>query len=50
MKAIDQELKIRPAAILAAIVHLSPEPDMKPLDRDKTVDAAPPLPRRNLFH
>jgi Protein of unknown function (DUF3572) len=48
MKTIDQELKIRPAAILAAIVHLSPEPEAKP--SDKRVDAAPQLPRRNLFH
>ena len=48
LKAIDQELGIRPAAILAAIVHLSPEPEVKPLDQK--VDAAPQLPRRNLFH
>jgi hypothetical protein len=53
--AIDEDLKIRPATILAAIVHLSPEPEMKPLDKDKLdkdkkVDAAPQLPRRNLFH
>jgi hypothetical protein len=50
LKAIDEELKIRPAAILAAIVHLSPEPEMKPFDKDKKVDTAPQLPRRNLFH
>lgn len=48
LKMINQELKIRPAAILAAIVHLSPEPVAKPLD--KKVDTAPQLPRRNLFH
>src|SRR5918993_2269270 len=48
LKAIDQELKIRPAAILAAIVYLSPEPEAKP--SDNKVDAAPHLPRRNLFH
>ena len=48
LKAIDEELKIRPAAILAAIVHLSPEPEAK--SSDKKVDAAPHLPRRNLFH
>jgi hypothetical protein len=36
LKAIDQELKIRPAAILAAIVHLSPKPKVKP--------------KRSLFH
>jgi hypothetical protein len=50
LKAIDQELKLRPATILAAIVHLSPEPEMKPLDKDKQVDTGPHLPRRNLFH
>jgi hypothetical protein len=50
LKAIDEELKIRPAAVLAAIVHLSPEPETKPLDNDKKVDTAPQLPRRNLFH
>ena len=50
LKAIDQELKIRPTAILTAIVHLSPEPEMKPLDADKKVDTGPQLPRRNLFH
>jgi hypothetical protein len=48
LKVIDQEMKMRPAVILAAIVHLSPEPEAKPLD--KAVDAAPQLPRRNLFH
>ena len=47
LKAIDHELKIRPAAILAAIVHLSPEPEEKPLD--KKVASTPQLPRRNLF-
>ncbi|MBL0408192.1 DUF3572 domain-containing protein [Microvirga aerilata] len=48
LKAIDQELKIRPATILLAIVHLSPEPEVKP--SDKKADASPQLPRRNLFH
>jgi hypothetical protein len=48
LKAIDQELKIRPAAILTAIVHLSPEPDVK--TPEKKADAPPQLPRRNLFH
>ncbi|WP_262272294.1 DUF3572 domain-containing protein [Microvirga yunnanensis] len=48
LKAIDQELKIQPTAILAAIVHLSPELEAK--QADKKVDAAPQLPRRNLFH
>jgi hypothetical protein len=50
LKAIDEELKFRPATILAAIVHLSPESDVKPLDKDKKVDTAPQLPRRTLFH
>jgi hypothetical protein len=49
LKAIDQELKIRPAAILTAIVHLSPAPEEKPLER-KLEAGAPMLPRRNLFH
>jgi len=48
LKAIDEELKIRSAAILAAIAHLSPEPEAKP--SDSKVDAAPHLPGRNLFH
>ena len=47
LKAIDQEAKIRPAALLAALAHLSPEPKATPLD--KKVDAPPQLPRRNLF-
>jgi len=48
LKAIDQDLKIRPAAILAAIVHLSPEPEENSLDQK--IEASPQLPRRNLFH
>jgi hypothetical protein len=48
LKGIAQDLKIRPTAILAAIVHLSPEPEAKP--SGTTVDAAPQLPRRNLAH
>jgi hypothetical protein len=47
LRAIDQELKVRPAAILTAIVQLSPEHEAKPID--KNVDAAPQLTRRNLF-
>jgi hypothetical protein len=47
LKSIDQELKIRPAAVLAAIVHLSREPETKP--SEKKVATAPQLPRRNLF-
>ncbi|MET0528031.1 MAG: DUF3572 family protein [Microvirga sp.] len=48
LKAIEREMKIRPAVILAAIVHLSPEPEAK--SSDQKADAAPQLPRRNLFH
>ena len=48
LNAIHQDLKIRPAAILGAIVHLSPEPDAKP--SGKKADAAQQLPRHNLFH
>lgn len=48
LKAIDQAMKIRPTVILAAIVHLSPEAEAKPSNQN--VDAAPQLPRRNLFH
>lgn len=48
LKAIDQELKLRPAAVLAAIVHLSPVPNAEP--SDKKSNAAPQPPRRNLFH
>jgi Protein of unknown function (DUF3572) len=50
LKAIDQERKIRPAAVLAAIVYLSSESEAKPLAKDKKVDAAHQLPRHNLFH
>ena len=50
LKAIDQKLKLRPATILPAIVHRSPEPEMKQIDEHKTVDTAPQLPRRGLFH
>ena len=50
LKAIHEDLKIRLTAILTAIVHLSPEPEMKPLDEDKKVDTSHQLPRRNLFH
>jgi hypothetical protein len=50
LKVIHEELKIRPTAILTAIVHLSPEPEMKPLNDAKKVNTAHQLPRRNLFH
>ncbi len=48
LRVMDQELRIRPAAILAAIVHLAPQPEDKPLDQKSA--ATPPLPRRNLVH
>jgi Protein of unknown function (DUF3572) len=47
LRAIHQELNIAPAAILAALGHQTPASEIKPLDR-KT-EAAPPLPRRDLF-
>ena len=47
LKAIDQEMQIRPAAILLAITLLSQEPENSPLD--KKIDPASQLPRRNLF-
>ena len=46
-RALHQELNIAPAAILTALGHQTPASETKPLDR-KT-EAAPPLPRRNLF-
>jgi hypothetical protein len=49
LKAIEKELNIRPAAILAAIVHLSPEPEGKPSDKRPEAKVSE-LPRRNLFH
>jgi len=48
LKAIDQEMQIRPAAILLAVTLLSREPENSPLD--KKIDPASRLPRRNLFH
>jgi hypothetical protein len=48
LKAIDQEMQIRPAAILLAITLLSQESENKP--QDKKIDSASRLPRRNLFH
>jgi hypothetical protein len=48
LRAIDQEAEIRPAAILVALAHLSPEP--KAASLDQKVDAPPQLPRRNLFN
>jgi hypothetical protein len=47
LRALHQELNIAPAAILTALGNQSPASETKPLDR-KT-EAAPPLPRRNLF-
>src|SRR5215207_1929740 len=45
LKAVDQEVKIRPGAISVALAHLSPEPEEKP--PDAKVAATPQLPRRN---
>jgi hypothetical protein len=49
LKAIDKELNIRPAAILAAAVHLSPEPEGAPSDK-RPEPKVSELPRRNLFN
>ena len=47
LRALHQELNIAPGTILTALGHQTPASEVKPLDR-KT-EAAPPLPRRNLF-
>ena len=47
LKAIDQEMQIRPAAIQLAIIHLTQESETRPID--KKIDPAPQLPRHNLF-
>jgi hypothetical protein len=47
LRALHQELNIAPAAILTALGNQTPASETKPLDT-KT-EAAPPLPRRNLF-
>jgi hypothetical protein len=47
LRAIHQELDIAPAAILTALEHQTPTSETKPLD--KKIEAAPSLPRRNLF-
>jgi hypothetical protein len=48
LKAIHQELAIRPAAIMAAIGHLAPEPDA-PVIAQTPANAAPSLPRGRLY-
>ena len=47
LRAIHQELNIAPAAILTALGHQTPTSETKPLDGK--IEAAPSLPRRNLF-
>jgi hypothetical protein len=47
LRAIHQELNIAPATILTALGHQTPAFETKPLDRK--MEAAPSLPRRNLF-
>jgi hypothetical protein len=47
LRAIHQELNIAPAAILTALGHQTPASETKRLDRKN--EAAPSLPRRNLF-
>ena len=48
LKAIHQELAIRPVVIMAAIGHLAPEPDTPVIARTPAT-AAPSLPRRRLY-
>jgi hypothetical protein len=48
LKAVEQELDIRPAAILVAIVHLSPGIEVEPVEKPSSLKL-PGLPKRNLF-
>jgi hypothetical protein len=48
LKRIEQELSIRPAAILVAIVHLSPGIEVEPLEQPSGLKL-PGLSKRNLF-
>ncbi|MBZ6079089.1 DUF3572 domain-containing protein [Microvirga puerhi] len=48
LETIHQELGIRPAAILMAAVHLTPEPETKP-PSEKPARTALALPRRSLY-
>jgi hypothetical protein len=48
LKGIEEELGIRPAAILVAIVHLSPGIEVEPLEPPPGL-RLPGLPKRNLF-
>jgi len=48
LKAIEQELGIRPAAILVAIVHLSPAIEVEPVEQPSGLKL-PGLPKRKLF-
>jgi hypothetical protein len=48
LKGIEQELGIRPAAILVALVNLSPGIEVEPLEKPSGL-TVPGLPKRNLF-
>jgi hypothetical protein len=48
LKAIHQELAIRPAAVMAAILHIAPEPE-EPSVRKKPTAAVPSVSRRKLY-
>ncbi|WP_201829641.1 DUF3572 family protein [Microvirga zambiensis] len=48
LKKIEEEIGIRPAAILVAAVHLAPQPEGQP-NETRSNERAPELPRRNLF-
>jgi hypothetical protein len=49
LKVIENEIGIRPAAILVAAVHLAPEKEGEASAVEKKVDRGQSLPRRNLF-
>ena len=48
LKGIEEQLSIRPAAILVAIVHLAPDIEVEPLEK-KPGAKMPSLPKRSLF-
>ena len=48
LKKIEQDLSIRSAAILVAIVHLSPGIEVEPLEKASGLKL-PSLPKHNLF-
>ncbi len=49
LKKIEAELNIRPAAILVAIVHLTPAKEGEASPIETKAERGPELPRRNLF-